>query len=55
MLRALEVEPLKFTDWQIIGNKNDGIRFLYVDLKAAVNEHSVEKSQLKVAMLEDGL
>jgi len=50
----MEVQPLKFTDWEIIGNKADGIRFLYVDLKAAVNEHSQDKSQVKVAKLEDG-
>ena len=50
----IEVEPLQFNDWEIIGNKADGIRFLYVDLKAAVNEHSQDKSQVKVAKLEEG-
>jgi len=50
----MEVQPLKFTNWEIIGNKADGICFLYVDLKAAVNEHSQDKNQVKVAKLEGG-
>jgi hypothetical protein len=46
----MEVQPLKFSDWQIIGTK--GIRFLYVNLLAAVNEHSQDKSQVKEAMID---
>ena len=48
----MEVQPLRDDDWDIVGNKADGIRYLFVDLKAAVNELSKDKSKIKRSKLQ---